>query len=86
MEQRQIAWEVITFHKKCLDNNLRTFTLLQERMEGMLDLLLEQTTWLPQEGRKVIASWIATCRKAREEYIRSVMESYERVEEFFNIL
>jgi len=55
-------------------------------MEGMLDLLLEQTTWLPQEGRKVIASWIATCRKAREEYIRSVMESYERVEEFFNIL
>jgi hypothetical protein len=57
--------------------------LLQEQTEKASVTLLDQATWLPEEGRKAIDEWIAAYKKGREEYKKLVDENFSKVEDFF---
>jgi hypothetical protein len=83
MDQKQLFKQMLDFQKTTFDNSFNAMVLLQEQTEKASVTLLDQATWLPEEGRKAIDEWIAAYKKGREEYKKLVDENFSKVEDFF---
>lgn len=83
MEHGKIVKQMLDFHKTTFDNTFNAMCLLQEQTEKMVNMFLEQSPWVPEEGRKLINEWIEAYKKGRTEFKAAVDESYKRVEAFF---
>jgi hypothetical protein len=83
MEQKQIAKEMIDFNKTAFDNSFEAMTVLQDQTEKMVTAFIEQTTFFPEDGKKLITDWINTYKKGRSEFKNSADESFKKVESFF---
>jgi len=83
MEQQKIFKQMIDFQKATFDNTFNAMTMLQEQAERMSSMFLGQTTGLPEEGKKVIGEWVDAYKKGREDFKKSVDESFKKVEDFF---
>jgi hypothetical protein len=83
MEPWRMGQQMIDFYKATFDNSFKAMTMLQEQNEQMVELFLKQSSWLPDEGRKAIADWIASYKKGRDEFKRMVDEGFRNVESFF---
>jgi len=75
--------QMIQFNKSAFDNSFAAMVTLQDQTEKMVNTFLEQATWLPEEGKKVVSEWVASYKKGREEFKKVVDENFKRVEDFF---
>jgi hypothetical protein len=53
-------------------------------MEKATNALLDQATWLPEEGKKAIRDWVGAYKEGREKFKSTIDENFKKVEEFFN--
>ena len=83
MDQKQIALQMIQFNKTAFDNSFNAMSMVYEQNEKMLGTFLKQATWIPEEGRKAIETWIQTYKKGCEDFKKMADENYQKVEEFF---
>lgn len=74
---------MIDFNKTSFDNTFSAMVLLQEQTEKMVNSFMEQANWLPEEGRKILNDWLISYKKGRDEFKRTVDESFKKVEEYF---
>ena len=49
----------------------------------MVDTLLLQSTWLPQEGKELIKEWVNIYKKGRIDLKNAADKNYKKVEEYF---
>ena len=75
---------MIEFNKATFDNTFNAMVMLQEQAERLANTLLEQATWLPEEGKKVIEEWVEAYKKGREDFKKAADENFKRVEDFFS--
>jgi hypothetical protein len=83
MDAAKMTKQMIDFQKTTFDNTFNAMVMLQDQAERMANTLLEQATWLPEEGRKAIRDWVAAYKNGREEFKTNVDQSFKKVEEFF---
>jgi polyhydroxyalkanoate synthesis regulator phasin len=83
MEQKQIVKQMIDFNKTTFENTFNAITMLQDQTEKMVNMFLQQATWLPEEGKKVLNEWIAAFKKGRNDFKSGVDENFKKVEDFF---
>jgi len=83
MEQGKIAKQMIDFHKATFDNTFNAMSVLQEQTERMVTMFLEQSPWVPEEGRKAISDWVKTYKKGRTDFKVTVDDSFKKVDDFF---
>jgi len=83
MDQKQLLKQMIDFNKAAFDNTFNAMVMLQEQTEMMSTTLLEQATWLPEEGKKAINEWVKAYKKGREDFKKTVDGNFKKVEEFF---
>ena len=84
MEQKDIMKQMINFHKATFDNTFNAMVMLQEQTEKMVSTYLDQATWLPEEGKKVINEWAKAYKKGCEDFKKAVDENFKGVESFFS--
>jgi len=84
MEQMKMAKQMVEMNKAALSNGFNAMELMQEQTEKMINSLLSQATWIPEEGRKAVSNWCDVCKKGREELKKSVDENFEKVESYFS--
>ncbi len=84
MDQKIIVKQMIDFNKSTFQNSFNAMVMLQDQTEKMMDTFLSQANWVPQDLRKVMGEWVATCKKGRDEFKKSVDENFERVEGYFS--
>jgi hypothetical protein len=84
MEQAKFAKQMIEFQKTTFDNTFSAMVMLQEQAERMGKMMLEQATWLPEEGQKAIDEWVDAYRKGRDEFKQAVDDSFDKVVSFFD--
>jgi hypothetical protein len=65
MEYTQITRQVLDFQKMSFSNWYDAVALLQDQATSAMDMVLDQNTWMPEEGRKAIQSWVSACQKER---------------------
>jgi polyhydroxyalkanoate synthesis regulator phasin len=83
MEPKQIAKEMIDFNKAAFDNSFKAMSVLQDQTEKMVDAFMQQTSFFPEDGKKLVTDWINSYKKGRDEFKNSADESFKKVESFF---
>ncbi|MDD5167637.1 MAG: hypothetical protein PHN75_02390 [Syntrophales bacterium] len=83
MEQGKIAKQMIDFHKATFDNTFNAMSILQEQTERMVNMFLEQSPWVPEDGKKAIDEWVKTYKKGRTDFKATVDDSFTKVDDFF---
>ena len=83
MDQSQVLKQMIDFNKAAFDNSFSAMVMLQEQTEKMVTTVLEQASWLPEEGKKAINEWTRACKKGCEDFKNGVDENFKKVEDFF---
>lgn len=84
MDQKALLKRMLDFNKTTFDNTFSAMVTLQDQVEKMGNTLLEHATWLPEEGREAIENWIDAFKKGRQNFKKTVDESYEKVEAYFS--
>ncbi len=64
----QIAKQVIDFQKTSFSSVYNAMATLQDQAVNAVDTVLDQTTWLPDEGRKALRSWVDACQVERDRF------------------
>ena len=84
MDQKQLFKQMFDFNKATFDNTFNAMVMLQEQTERMTSTMLDQATWLPEEGRKAVTDWVDAYKKGRENFKKMIDDSFKKVEEYFN--
>ena len=83
MDQNQIFKQMIDFQKATFDNSFKAMVMVQEQTEKVVSTILDQATWLPEEGKKAINEWANACKKGAEDFKKAVDDNFKKVEDFF---
>ena len=83
MDPKQVTRQMMQFNKTAFDNTFNSMTVLQEQMEKMISRYLEQSFWLPAEGKAAINDWVKAYKKGRNDFKVAVDDNYKKVEDFF---
>ncbi|HYA15804.1 MAG TPA: hypothetical protein VEF33_15820 [Syntrophales bacterium] len=83
MQPKLILKQMIDLNKAAFDNAFNNMAILQEQMERTINIMIEQSTGMTEEGKKAVKDWAAIYKKGFEEYKRAVGENFKRVESFF---
>ena len=84
MDPKQIAKQMVDFNKTAFDNSFEAMSALQDQAEKMFTATMEQTSFFPAEGKKVINEWINAYKKGREDFKAAANENFKQVEAFFS--
>lgn len=80
MDANEITKQAFDFQKGAFARWYDAMTTIQDRAALAVDTMLDQTTWIPDEGRRVISSWIGTCKNERDRYKVYMEESFSVLE------
>ncbi len=83
METGKIAKQMIDFQKTAFNNTFGVMVALQDQTEKMVNITIEQSTWLPEDGKKAINEWTDACKKGRDDFKKIVDENFSKAEGFF---
>ncbi len=84
MEQMKMAKQMLDFQKATMNNNFNAIAMLQDQAERTVNMFVEQATWIPEEGKKILNDWMTACKKARDDFKKAMDESFAKVENFFS--
>ena len=82
MDQKKIFKQMVDFNKAAFNNAFGAMVMVQDQNETLANTMLNQATWMPEEGKKAIQDWVETFKKGREEYKKTVEEAFNKVEEY----
>jgi hypothetical protein len=74
---------MIDFQKTAFDNTFGAMVALQDQTERMVNITIEQSAWLPKEGKKAINEWTESYKKGRDDFKKFMDENFNRAEGFF---
>lgn len=83
MDQKKLFKQMIDFQKATFDNSFNAMNSLQEQNEKLVQVFLDQASWLPEEGKKAVKNWVEAYKEGRERFKKAVEENYQKVEEYF---
>jgi hypothetical protein len=80
MEYSQITKQVLDFQRMSFANWYDAVAMLQDQATSAMDMVLDQNTWMPEEGRKAIQSWVNACQQERGRFRSYVDEGFAGLE------
>ncbi len=83
METEKFAKQMIDFQKATFDNTFTAVTMLQDQAERMVNTMLEQTNWLPEESRRAIDEMVGTYKKGRADFKGVMDENFVKMADLF---
>jgi polyhydroxyalkanoate synthesis regulator phasin len=83
METEKFTKQMIDFQKATFDNTFTAVTMLQDQAERMFNTMIEQTTWMPEEGRRVIDEWVGAYKKGRTDFKGVVDDNFAKMADLF---
>ena len=79
MDQTQMFKQMMDYNRNAFDNGYNAMVTFQEQTEKMMNTLMAQNPWMPQEGKKALDQWISAYRKAGEDFKKAVDENFKKV-------
>jgi len=83
MEQYQIFNQMVQFNKTAFDNGYNAMTMFRDQNEKMANSLLDQATWMPEQGKEAITEWMKSYKKGCEDFKKIVDQNYKNIEKYF---
>jgi hypothetical protein len=79
-QQKQLMKQMMDFFHVSFSNAFNAGALLQDQFERVTYTFLEQATWMPNEGRQAIDTWVQTYKSGRDNFKELVDKSYKEAE------
>ncbi len=80
MEYNQIAKQAIDFQKISFNSWYNAVAMVQDQAASAVDTMMNQTSLVPEEGRKAIKSWVKSCQEERNRFKSYVEDSFSGFE------
>jgi prenyltransferase beta subunit len=84
MEYTQLTKQMIDFQKMSFDNWYGALSMMQNQAVSAMDMMLGQSTWLPEDGRQAIRQWINVCKQEEGRFKSYVDGSFTGLEKYLN--
>jgi polyhydroxyalkanoate synthesis regulator phasin len=81
MNQSDFIKQAIDFNHTSFDSAYDATVMLQDQLEKVATSMLDQASWIPEEGRKAIDNYVDAYKSGRDQYKKYVDESFKRAEE-----
>ncbi len=82
MEYAEITKQVIDFQKMSFSNWYNAIAIVQDQTTSAMDMMLDQSTWVPEDGRKAVQGWLSACQEERNRFKSYVDGSFSSVEKY----
>jgi hypothetical protein len=83
MDPKKVAKQTFDFYKSTFENTYQAMTMLQEQSQKMVEMYLDQTQGVPEEGKKAVQEWTKAYKKGSLDFKAVVDESFKKIEDFF---
>jgi hypothetical protein len=83
MEHYQFLKQMTQFNKTAFDSSYNAMCMFREHNEKMATSLLDQATWMPEQGKKAITEWMKSYKKGCEDFKKVVDQNYQNLEKYF---
>lgn len=83
MVMENIAKQIIDFQKSTFDNSFNAVVMLQDHAERMTKTVMDQATWLPEEGKKVMDEWVQMVKKGRDDFKELIDQNFDKMVDIF---
>ncbi len=85
MVYERLSKQIIEFQKLTFTNCLDAVELLHNQATSVMSRTVQQNTWLPEEGQKMIQSWVDASRQERERFRAFVDDGFSHIETYFSV-
>ncbi|MFP5211780.1 MAG: hypothetical protein ACLGPL_00225 [Acidobacteriota bacterium] len=82
-QMKMATKQMVEFNKMAVGSGFNAMVMMQDQTERMVNSLLEQIPWIPEEGKKAMNDWGSACKKGRDELKKAVDMGFEKIETFF---
>lgn len=83
IDPNQMLKQMLEFNKTAFDNSFNAMLTIGEQNEKMVNVFLEQATWMPEEGKKLIKEWVETYKKGNLDFKKAADANYKKVVDYF---
>lgn len=83
MENKEIAKQMISYHKAAFETGYNSMLMLQEQTTKAVDNFLKQAPWIPVQAKTFINEWTDIYKKSASDFKEAADQNYSKLEEFF---
>lgn len=83
MVGEKIAKQMLDLQKATVDQSYNTMHAMQDHSEKLMQAVLEQALWIPDEGRQAVDGWINAVKKNEDDCKQMIDDYFTSVEQFF---
>ncbi|MDJ0666578.1 MAG: hypothetical protein QNJ61_04850 [Desulfobacterales bacterium] len=80
MQANKISKQAINFQKMTFENWYKAMTLVQDQAVSTMDKVLDQATWIPEDGRNAIQKMVGAIQDERDRFKSYVDDSFITIE------
>lgn len=84
MEMPQMAKQMLEFQKATFNNAFNTLTMFQDQSEKLVNTFMDQNPAIPQQTKEGFRDWLNVCKKARDDYKKTMDESFKNLESYLS--
>lgn len=85
MDAKQFAKQMLDLQKTTLDQSYNAMLAMQDQSEKMMQNVMEQAAWIPDEGKMVVKGWINTLKKNEDDCKQMMDDYFATIENFFRV-
>lgn len=82
-QQMRFVKQMIDFQRVAVDGMISNMIVFWDQTGNMMNSVLNQAAWLPEEGKKAFREWVDSNRKGCETLKTAVCNGYDNVEKCF---
>ncbi len=83
MQPKDMLKQMIDFIKAAYENAFKNMNMLQEQMEKVVNLYIDQSVGVSDEGKKAAREWASMYKKGYEDFKKLVDDNFKKMETFF---
>jgi hypothetical protein len=80
LEYNQIAKQAIDFQKISFSSWYNAMAMVQDQAASAVDMMMDQSSLVPKEGREAIKNWVNACQEERDRFKTYVEEGFSGLE------
>jgi hypothetical protein len=81
MNQSDFVKQAIDFNQTTFNSAYNATVMVQDQFEKVATSMLDQATWMPDEGRKALDSYVDVYKSGRDQFKKYMDDSFKKAEE-----
>jgi hypothetical protein len=83
MVAKQFAKQMLDLQKTTLDQSYNVMLAMQDQSEKLMQGVMEQAAWIPDESKMVVKGWINALKKSESDCKQMMDDYFASIENFF---